>query len=249
MAEEILIIEKQPLKIDKPNVIIGLPDVGLVGLIATMHMIETLNMELVGHIESKLFPPVIVLHNGEIQSPVKIYAKDNTIAIVSEIPIPSTTIFELSEALIKHIKGLDPNLVILLHGIPVPNRLNLEELKTYAIGTDDKTKKVIKDNKIEIMDTGVIVGLKAIFLWDSLKQNLPTLALGAESFLEYPDPGAAASVVGALNKILKLDLDVESLLNKAEELRVRMRDLMKRTQETMKGTQPIRELELPPMFG
>jgi uncharacterized protein len=249
MTEEIHIIEKEPLEIEKPNVIIGLPDVGLVGLIATMHMIETLNMTMVGHIESKLFPPVIVLHNGEIQSPIKIYAKDQTIAIVSEIPIPSNAIFELSDALINHVKAWNPNLVILLHGIPVPNRINMEELKTYAIGTDDRTKKIIEENKIEIMDTGVIVGLKAIFLWESLKQNLPTIALGAESFLEYPDPGAAASVVVALNKLLKLDLDVESLLNKAEELRVRMRDLMKRTQETMRGTEPVRELELPPMFG
>lgn len=249
MAEEIQIIEKEPLEIEKPNVIIGLPDVGLVGLIATMHMIETLNMTMAGHIESKLFPPVIVLHNGEIQSPIKIYAKDKTIAIVSEIPIPSTAIFELSEALIARVKKWDPNLVLLLHGIPVPNRLNLEELKTYAIGTDDSTKAIINDNKIEVMDTGVIVGLKAIFLWESLKQHIPTIALGAESFLEYPDPGAAASVIVVLNRLLNLDLDVESLLNKAEELRVRMRDLMKRTQETMRGTEPIRELELPPMFG
>jgi uncharacterized protein len=221
----------------------------LVGLIATMHMIETLNMKLIGYIESKLFPPVIVLHNGEIQSPIKIYAKDNNIAIVSEIPIPATAIYELSDALIKHIKNWKPAQVILLHGIPVPNRLNLEAVKTYAIGTNDETRKIIADNKIEQMDTGVIVGLKAIFLWESVKKDIPTIALGAESFLEYPDPGAAASVVEALNKLLKLDLDVEALLNRAEELRVRMRDLMRRTQENMRGTQPVRELELPPMYG
>lgn len=249
MSDEINIIEEEPIRLKGPNVIIGLPDVGLVGLIATMHMIEILKMKRVGYIESKLFPPVIVLHNGEIQSPIKIYEKDGNIAIVSEIPIPSTAIYALSNALLNHIKKWDPKMVILLHGIPVPNRLNLEKLTNYAIGTSEETKKLIKESSIEIMDTGVIVGLKAIFLWDSLKQNVPTIALGAESFLEYPDPGSAASVVEALNKILNLDLDVESLLNRAEELRVRMRDLMRRTQETMRGTQPVRELELPPMFG
>jgi len=249
MSEEIHIIEEEPIKIKGVNVIIGLPDVGLVGLIATMHMIETLKMKRVGYIESKLFPPVIVLHNGEIQSPIKLYMKDENIAIVSEIPIPSTAIYALSEVLLQQIKKWDPNMVIMIHGIPVPNRLNLEKITNYAIGTNDKTKELITNNEIETMDTGVIVGLKAIFLWDSLKQNVPTIALGAESFLEYPDPGAAASVVEALNKFLKIDLDVEALLNRAEELRVRMRDLMKRTQETMRGTQPVRELELPPMFG
>ena len=249
MSDEIHIVETKPINIDNPNVIIGLPDVGLVGLIATMHMIEILKMEKVGYIESKLFPPVIVLHQGEIQSPLKIYAKDNNIAIVSEIPIPSTAINELSEALLNKVKSWNPNLVILLHGIPIPNRLNIEEVTSYAIGANEKTKQVIKDKEIETMDTGVVVGLKALFLWESLKQNIPTIALGAESFLEYPDPGAASAVVKALNKILELDLDVEALLNRAEELRVRMRDLMKRTQETMRGTKPVRELELPPMFG
>jgi uncharacterized protein len=249
MSEEIKFIETKKIEIENPNVIIGLPDVGLVGLIATMHMIETLKMEKVGYIESRLFPPVIVLHNGEIQSPIKLYAKDNNIAIVSEIPIPSTAIYELSDALLERVKKWKPNVVILLHGIPVPNRLNLEEVQSYAIGTSDKTRKIISDNEIKSMDTGVVVGLKALFLWDSVKENVPTLALGAESFLEYPDPGAASSVVQVLNKILKLDLDVEALLNRAEELRVRMRDLMRRTQETMRGTQPVRELELPPMFG
>jgi uncharacterized protein len=249
MSEEIKIIETQPITVDSPNVIIGLPDVGLVGLIATMHMIETLNMENVGYIESKLFPPVIVLHNGEIQSPIKIYAKDNNIAIVSEIPIPSTAISQLSEALLEQVKKWNPSYVILLHGIPVPNRLNLEEVQSYAIGANDRAKKLIDDVEIKTMDTGVVVGLKALFLWESLKQNVPTIALGAESFLEYPDPGAAGAVVQALNKLLDLDLDVEALLNRAEELRVRMRDLMRRTQETMRGQQPVRELELPPMFG
>ncbi|MHA1132096.1 MAG: proteasome assembly chaperone family protein [Candidatus Helarchaeota archaeon] len=249
MTEEIKIVEAKPITIESPNVIIGLPDVGLVGLIATMHMIETLNMEKIGFIESRRFPPVIVLHNGEIQSPIKIYAKDNNIAIVSEIPIPSTAIAELSDALLKHVEKWKPNVVILLHGIPVPNRINLEEVQSYAIGTNEKAKKLIKDSDIKTMDTGVVVGLKALFLWESLKQDIPTIALGAESFLEYPDPGAAGATVQALNKLLKLDLDVEALLNRAEELRVRMRDLMRRTQETMRGQQPVRELELPPMFG
>ncbi|MFX1296619.1 MAG: proteasome assembly chaperone family protein [Promethearchaeota archaeon] len=249
MSDEIKIVETKEIKVENPNVTIGLPDVGLVGLIATMHMIESLKMEKVGYIESKLFPPVIVLHNGEIQSPIKIYKKDNNIAIVSEIPIPSTAIYELSDALINHVLHWNPNVVVLLHGIPVPNRLNLEEVQSYAIATNNKTKKLIEDSKIKTMDTGVVVGLKALFLWDSIKQNIPTIALGAESFLEYPDPGAASSVVKALNILLKLNLDVEALLNKAEELRVRMRDLMRRTQETMRGTQPVRELELPPMFG
>ena len=59
------------------TLIVGFPDVGLVGLISAMHVIETLKMKEIGYIESELLPPLIVLHDGVFQSPVRIYHKDN----------------------------------------------------------------------------------------------------------------------------------------------------------------------------
>ena len=41
--------------------IIGLPDVGLVGLIAMPYMISELNLEEITHMDSELLPPVVVL--------------------------------------------------------------------------------------------------------------------------------------------------------------------------------------------
>ena len=44
-------------------VINGLPDVGLVGLLAASHIISSLKLREVGAIESDLLPPMIVLHS------------------------------------------------------------------------------------------------------------------------------------------------------------------------------------------
>ena len=42
----------------------GLPDVGLVGLLAASHIVRALRLEEVGAIASVMLPPMIVLHGG-----------------------------------------------------------------------------------------------------------------------------------------------------------------------------------------
>ena len=41
--------------------IVGLPDVGLVGLIAMSYLISELNLEEIAYMDSDLLPPVVVL--------------------------------------------------------------------------------------------------------------------------------------------------------------------------------------------
>ena len=55
-----------------PVVITGLPDVGLVGLLAASHIISSLKLGEVGSMESDSLPPMIILHHGLPKSPVRI---------------------------------------------------------------------------------------------------------------------------------------------------------------------------------
>ena len=63
MPEDVKIVEKGVIP-KKFTLINGLPDVGLVGLVAASHIVSSLKMEEVGTVESDLFPPMIVLHDG-----------------------------------------------------------------------------------------------------------------------------------------------------------------------------------------
>jgi uncharacterized protein len=56
----------------------------------------------------------------------------------------------------------------------------------------------------------------------------------AEAYPQFPDPGAAAAAIGALNKAISIHVDVGNLIKQADEVRLRMRQLMARTQENMK---------------
>ena len=56
MSEKVRIIEKDKIPSDA-NMIFGFPDVGLVGVIATSHLISELNLVEVAYMDSKLLPP------------------------------------------------------------------------------------------------------------------------------------------------------------------------------------------------
>lgn len=233
------------------NLIIGFPDVGLVGLISSMHIIETLDMKEFGFVESDLLPPLIVLHDGVFQSPVRLYYKNGVAVLLSEIPVAANMANELSKEIIKIINEKKIETTLILYGIPSPNRMNIDNPAIFSNGTNSKTVQLIKDKDLKYIDTGVISGVQAPIIWESQKKQLSTIAIGAEAFIQYPDPAAAANVVEALNKLIDMNIDVKLLNEKAEDLRVKLRDTMARTQEQMRaqGEGGMRQVDLPAMFG
>jgi uncharacterized protein len=82
----------------------------------------------------------------------------------------------------------------------------------------------------------------------SIHQNLPNLLLMAESYPQYPDPGAAASVISALNKFVPINVDVKALIERSEEIRLNARELMRKTAENLKKMGKSQEYELPLMY-
>ena len=71
----------------------------------------------------------------------------------------------------------------------------------------------------------------------------------AQAFPQYPDPGAAAAVIDALNRIYGLNVNTKVLEERSEEIRIKARELMRRTYDTMKQMGKSQEYELPLMYA
>jgi len=241
------IFEHEPVK-KSSDIIIGLPDTGLVGVISSNHIIHSKKMKEVATVESQLFPPMIVIHEGNITSPARVYAKDNLVALISEITVPVAGIYPISEKLSAWIKSKEPNLVLILGGIPVPNRMEIDKPKSYAIVSDDRTRQIAKSAGISLLEEGVMVGPYALLMRECQRLGVPIMAILAQSYPNYPDPGAAASVIETLNKVVGLEINVNELLSRAEEIKIKLRDLMRRTSLEMQKAQKGREYELPPLY-
>jgi uncharacterized protein len=226
----------------------GLPDVGLVGLLAASHIITSLNLEEVGSLESERLPPMIVLHGGLPKSPVRIFANNSLSVLISETAIPGSLLRPLANDLVEWAQSNEVQLMLSLGGMAVANRQDIDMPKVFA-AISEKGLESKLDGAAEILEEGYIVGAYGLLLRKCAETSIPAIALLTQAYYNYPDPEAAAASLTAVNKILRLNIDTSELLKRGEEIRLRSKDMMHRTQEEMLNMNKSHEYDLPPLYG
>jgi len=247
LSTPVEIVEKKTVP-EGLTILCGLPDVGLVGAIAVSHITSQLKMNEVAYVRSDLLPPVVVLEKGVSRSPIRIVGNSSLMALVSEIAIPTTALHPVIQSIVNWMETKKPKTVISLGGLATPNRQQLIEPKVFGVASNETSIKTLNAQGIEIMERGFLVGPQALILSYCAEKNVPAVALLAEAFYNYPDPEAAAAVIKSLNQIIDLQIDVSELLKKGEEVRLRMRDIMKRTQTELARMQKSREYDVPGFY-
>jgi len=241
------IVEYKDIKLKKPAFMIcGLPDAGLVGSIAVSHLINELKMEEVGGIESfRYFPPVAIVHKGEPKPVLRLFIKENILTVISEIPIPTGAIYPLALALIDYAqkKGIDH--IISPIGVGVPNRLEIDRPKVYWIATSKDGAEILEKLNLKKFEEGFLVGPYAVILKECKRRRVSNIVLLAESFLEFPDPAAAAEALKVVANIVGIEVNVQPLIEKAEEIRLKTRELMDHTRRTLTQMKKALEYQLP----
>lgn len=230
------------------TLITGLPDVGLVGVLASSHIVSSLKMEEIGTVESDMFPPVVVLHGGIPKSPIRVFAKRSIIVVLAEMAIPASMIQVLSESIVTWAQQKQARLILSIGGMAVQNRQDISEPKVFAATSRISLIKEIGD-AAELLGEGYIVGAYALILKLASQKQVPAITLLTQSFYNYPDPEAAAAAVQAVNKLLKTKVDVSELIQRGEEIRLKAKDIMKRTQSEMAKMNKAQEYDVPALYG
>ena len=226
----------------------GLPDVGLVGLLAASHIISELKLKEVGAIESDLLPPMILLHGGLPKAPIRVFADNSLVVVISETTIPMPLIRPLATGLVDWARGKGAKLMLSLGGMAVANRQDIDAPKVFAALSDKELELKLRGSA-EVLEEGYIVGAYGLILRRCAETSVPAITLLTQSYYKYPDPVAAAAALGAVNKILDLNVDVSDLLKRGEEIRLRSKDLMHRTHEEMLRMDKSHEYDLPALYG
>ncbi len=238
MAEDIRINLVRELE-ESPIIIEGLPGVGLVGGIAASFMIDKLEMELAGYVESRYLPPVALLRDGVTQHPFRIYAKGGVAVLYSDVPIAPALVYDLSKKIVEWASRIKAKQIITLAGIPSP----LKEPAVYGVATSKEIIEYLKSQDVEILREGVISGMPGQVLLDCAQAGLPALCLLAQTPGMSPDPRGAAELIKVLNRLHGFDIDVEPLIQEAEAIEAKMEELAKQTRKLKQ--QEVKEL---PMF-
>jgi uncharacterized protein len=243
-VSEVNIVEKKPIP-SGSIMVLGFPDVGLVGVIAASHLIDELKLSEVAYMDSELLPPLVVLHDGMPHSSLRIFGDGNIILAISETPIPAEIIYPITNALVDWGKKKNVKMMISLGGLPIQERQDVQELKVFAAASTPEMLKLAQTKGVEVLKEGFMVGPQAVMLQRCANNGIAAITLLAQCFSNYPDPEAAAAVLNELAKITGTKVDVAKLLEKGEEIRLRARDMMKRTQQEMASAKKGQEYDIP----
>ncbi len=246
---EIDIIQFKPIDIKKPIIVVGLPDVGLVGTIAVSYLIDKLKMNELGYIDSRRFPPFVIIKESAVKNPVRIYGKDNIIAVISDLPFLPFIINRFSKSLLAWARTLSPKTVIGITGLPVYDRIQINKPAVAGIATTDSTRNILDEAGVRLLSDGIFSGIYAGLIKECNTQNIPNITLLAESYLNFPDPAASLETLSVVGKILNIHIDLKQLKEEAERIKINMRELMLHTEKALKQSQKMQTGNMQTMYG
>ncbi|HYB78015.1 MAG TPA: PAC2 family protein [Thermoplasmata archaeon] len=265
--DQVRIYEIKRVDVEGAIVIDGFPSVGLVSSIVANYLIDTLEMEQIGIVESPAFPTVSLVRSGIPQHPVRIYAghppadragrgADKLVAFVSEFHPAPTVIHPLATTILDWIQEQRCSLLVSPEGLVVeaapgasrtsrPPRLS--DVKVYGVASTRKARELyIEPNMIPFAE-GVITGIAGVLLNEGRRRGFDVLTFLAEAQADYPDARAAAKVIETINRILlRTPLDPVPLYAEAERIEQQLLSIQKHAAErsrTEPSTQPS-----PPMY-
>jgi uncharacterized protein len=207
-------VEKKNINLKGFTLIEGFPDIGLAGTIGARFLAEKLGFEQIGHIDSPLFSPIIRINNGIPMHPVRIYAskKHKTVIVLAEQIIQNNIASIMAKELVAWIKRKGIKQVIATSGIKA-----ISDQSVYAFASDEDSKKIIQKNGIELINNGISSGVTAMLMLYLKDNKIISFCLigNAKNNADYY---AAAEIVKAFCKLIKVKIDVKPLLKEAKEL-------------------------------
>ena len=244
MAVPVNFVEKKSFS-SGTTMLCGFPDVGLVGVLASSYVISELDLVEMAYVDSDLLPPIVVLHKGLPYSPMRIFGKDNLLVTIAETAIPAKGIQRLIRSFIEWAKSKKVKMLIPIGGIPVQNRQDIENPEVFGAASNLDMINLLDKKGVKKLTEGYMVGPQALIMRYCVEHNIPAVALLAQSFYNYPDPEAAAATLKQLDNIAGIKVDVSKLVEKGEEIRLRAKDMMKRTQQELTKMKKEQESDLP----
>ncbi|SFR68795.1 proteasome assembly chaperone family protein [Halogeometricum limi] len=221
------------VSLSEPAMVEGLPGIGLVGKIAADHLVETFDMVHYANLHCDGIPKVAVYHEGDasLSSPVRLYADEehNLLVLQSDVPIAPKAAAELATCL---SEWFDETAVtpIFLSGLPREKSDDVPHL--YAVASGDGATLVTEAGIDLPSEMGLISGPTGALLNDAVEHDRTAVGLVVESDPQFPDPEAARVIIkSGIEPLAGIDVSVDNLVERAEEIRNAKEQLARRMQE------------------
>ncbi len=232
------------LDLDAPLLVEGLPGIGLVGKIATSHLVDQFDMEEYAACHCDGLPRTAVYEEGDrtIRPPVRIYADEDNdlLALQSDVPVSPESAPEFAGCVTGWLAEHDVTPVY-LSGLPSETE---DVPKMYGVGVGAGQDR-LADHDIDLpSESGMVSGPTGALLAEASQQQLPAIGLIVQANAKFPDPEAARILLTkGIKPLLSVDIETEKLVEQAEEIadaRERLAQQMQEaTQEESSQAKPL----------
>lgn len=231
--------------LDEPTLVEGLPGVGLVGKLATDHLSKTFDMIHYANVHCEGLPPIATYEGGEhdLTAPVRLYAdpERNLLALRSDVPVSPSAALEFAKCLGEW--KVDAEVTpIYLSGIG-RERDGGETPALYGVGTGGAGAGLDAVGIDPPEESGLVSGPTGALLSHAVRTDATATCLIVEASQRFPDPQAAAHLLDTgVGPLLDVDVPVDELVDRAEEIRRakrRLAEQMQGTEETSSQARPL----------
>ncbi|ELZ02698.1 proteasome assembly chaperone family protein [Natrialba asiatica] len=233
--------------LENPTFVEGFPGIGLVGKIATDHLVDELDMRYYASVHCDGLPRVGVYRSGDrtARPPVRLYVSEDhdLLALQSDAPIRSEALGDVAQCITNWIVDHEAT-PLYLSGLPA-ERDDGRQPDLYGIATGDAAP-LLDDRKIDVPpEDGVVTGPTGALINHAAQADYDSLGLVVECSPQFPDPEAASVLLDeAIAPLADLSVDVRELVERAEEIREKREQLAQQMQaagqEQSTQAQPLR---------
>ncbi len=251
-AGTVRIVDTREESLKGAMMVVGFPTHGLVGSVAASYLVHALDMTLVAYMISEEFPPTVIMEEGVVSAPVRLYASklvcgvdrscDQLVVAIADIQPPVAMLNQLGRVLLDWAEARGIQLVVAIEGQPIESDVRGD---ARVVAMANRAAAPLLEKYTFPAANGVVTGLAGGLLLGAIGRTMPVLCLVAQAHKDYPDARAAAKVIETVNPLVPLLVfDTKPLREKARQIEAEVRKTLQQTRESMSSMRE-RETEGP----
>ncbi|HEU4482557.1 MAG TPA: PAC2 family protein [Nitrososphaeraceae archaeon] len=238
-TEPIIEIRKlKEINIEGGVVFDGFHGIGLTSTITIGCFINSLKTELVGILDSTLFPPISVIYNTEPNFPARIYANEEKklAFFVSEAILESSAYRQIAHTILNWSNYNKCKTIISVAGREIEKEdRTKKEPSLYVISNSPIIMKELNDIGILSLKNGTVNGIPGILLNESNWKNIDVVVFVVDVISGVPDFRAAANVAQVVSKIVpEAYCEIKPLIKEAENIEKNLKMVRSQTSNKFK---------------
>lgn len=226
---------REEVSLERPTLIEGLLGVGLVGKIATDHVIAELDMTYFGFVRCPGLPRVAVYEAGDRETypAVRLYASEahDLVVLRSDVPVSPSQVDDFATCVTRWIAERD-GMPVYVSGFPAEVEAEGSR-ELYGVATGN-AETLLEDLDVQPPETdGVWSGPTGALLARADEVGMDAVGLIVESDPQFPDPEAACAYINqGVNPIAGVNVDDAGIRDHAEDIRSEKEQLAQQMGQT-----------------